>query len=115
MENKQKPEWFELADNDQAVTRPSKKKSGPIRSLTLILAGVLVIPMGAGFDLLSHENHSAIAAGTLNLTQDSPAAATSTAKAPVAITPPGSTSNEIILPPSKKAGDDDDEDEDDDD
>jgi hypothetical protein len=118
MENNQKPEWFELADNDRAVIHPSKKKSGPIRSLTLILAGVLVIPMGAGFALLSHENHSATAAGTLNLTQDSPAAKSSTPALPVpvakttaAITPPGSASasNELILPPTKKADDDDDE------
>jgi hypothetical protein len=36
------------------------------------LAGILVIPMGAGFALLTHEDHSAVAAETLNLTQDSP-------------------------------------------
>jgi hypothetical protein len=112
MENNQKPEWFELADNDQPISRPLKKKSAPMRSLTFVLASALVIPMGAGFALLTHEDHSTIAADVLNLVQDSPAAATSTAKAPVAITPPGSTSNEIILPPSKKAGDDDDEDDD---
>jgi cytoskeletal protein RodZ len=169
MENNQKPEWFELADNDQPTSRPLKKKAAPMRSLTFILAGVLVIPMGAGFALLTHEDPSATASETLNLVQDSPAATSSTqalsantiamptasredddededdddyrapvfsnsvsssptvstspdvttktpgAKAPVAITPPGSASNEIILPPSKKAGDDDDDDDDDDD
>ena len=173
MENNQKPEWFELADNDQPANRPLKKKSAPMRSLTFLLAGALVIPMGAGFALLTHEDHSTIAADALNLVQDSPvatsstqalpantiamptasrddedgdndyrapvfsksvstapssvtpvttqavqnspAATTSTAKAPVAITPPGSASNEIILPPSKKAGDDDDDDDDEDD
>ena len=169
MENNQKPEWFELADNDQPTSRPLKKKAAPMRSLTFILAGVLVIPMGAGFALLTHEDPSATASETLNLVQDSPAATSSTqalsantiamptasredddedededdyrapvfsnsvsssptvstspavttktpgAKAPVAITPPGSASNEIILPPSKKAGDDDEEDEEDDD
>ena len=168
MENNQKPEWFELADNDQPTSRPLKKKAAPMRSLTFILAGVLVIPMGAGFALLTHEDPSAPASETLNSVQDSPAATSSTqalsantiamptasredddedegdddyrapvfsnsvsssptvstspavttktpgAKAPVAITPPGSASNEIILPPSKKAGDDDDDDDDDD-
>jgi hypothetical protein len=105
MENNQKPEWFELADNDRAVIRPSKKKSGPIRSLTLILAGVLVIPMGAGFALLSHENHSATAAGTLNLTQDSPAANSSTPALPV---------NTITMPALSREDDDESEDGDDD-
>jgi len=105
MENNQKPEWFELADNDQAAIRPSKKKSGPIRSLTLILAGVLVIPMGAGFALLSHENHSATAAGTLNLTQDSPAANSSTPALPV---------NTITMPALSREDDDESEDGDDD-
>ena len=170
MENNQKPEWFQLADNDQPAARPLKKKSALMRGLTFVLAGALVIPMGAGFALLAHEDHSAVAAGALNLVQDSPAATSPTqalpintismptasreddyeddddddyrapviansasgsptistsaapaittktpgAKAPVAITPPGSASNEIILPPSKKAGDDDDDDEDDD-
>jgi hypothetical protein len=68
MENNQKPEWFELAENDQPVSRPLKKKSAPMRNLTFILAGILVIPMGAGFALLTHEDHSAVAAETLNLT-----------------------------------------------
>jgi hypothetical protein len=126
MENNQKPEWFELAENDQPVNRPRKnKKSAPMRNLTLILAGILVIPMGAGFALLTHDDNSAITAETLNLTQDSPIAtpaapaATNPApasKAPAAITPPGSSSasTDIILPPTKKAGDDDDDDDDDD-
>jgi hypothetical protein len=62
MENNQKPEWFELADNDQPISRPLKKKSAPMRSLTFLLASALVIPMGAGFALLTHEDHSTIAA-----------------------------------------------------
>jgi hypothetical protein len=110
MEDNQKPEWFELAENDQPVNRPLKsKKSAPMRNLAFILAGILVIPMGAGVALLTHDSKSATAVETLNLTQDSPAA-----KAPAAITPPGSASTDIILPPTKK-GDDDDDDEDDDD
>ena len=115
MENNQKPEWFELAENDQPVSRPLKKKSAPKRSLTLILAGILVIPMGAGFALLTHEDHSAVAVETLNSTQDSPAATSSTqAKTSNAITMPAASAD-IILPPTKKAGDDDeDEDEDED-
>ena len=170
MENNQKPEWFELAENDQPASSPIKKKSAPMRSLTLIVAGILVIPMGAGVALLTHEAQPVSGAETLNLTQDSPAATspaqiqpssaitmptvsrdedegdddrapvfsnststtpisvapvtthaaqispaatTSTSKAPVAITPPGSASNEIILPPTKKVGDDDEEDDDD--
>jgi hypothetical protein len=109
MENNQKPEWFELAENDQPVSRPLKsKKSAPMRSLTFILAGILVIPMGAGVALLTHDSKSANAVETMNSTQDSPAA-----KAPAVITPPGSASTDIILPPTKKGGDDDDDDDDD--
>jgi hypothetical protein len=33
-----------------------------MRSLTFVLASALVIPMGAGFALLTHEDHSTIAA-----------------------------------------------------
>jgi len=105
MENNQKPEWFELAENDQPVKRPLKnKKSAPLRSLTFILAGILVIPMGAGFALLTREDNSAVAAETLNLTQDSPAA-----------TSPAQTqsSNAITMPTASR--DDDDEEEGDDD
>ncbi|MCX6456454.1 MAG: hypothetical protein NTV90_02475 [Actinobacteria bacterium] len=103
MENNQKPEWFELAENDQPVNRPLKnKKSAPLRSLTFILAGILVIPMGAGFALLTHDDNSAVAAETLNLTQDSPAA-----------TSPAQTqsSNAITMPTASR--DDDDEEDDD--
>ena len=113
MENNQKPEWFELADNDQPVSRPLKKKSAPMRNLTLILAGILVIPMGAGFALLTHEDHSAVAAETLNLTQDAPVATNSG---------PAEQSNTIAMPTASRdededddEGDDDDDDEDDDD
>ena len=104
MENNQKPEWFELADNDQPVSRPLKKKSAPMRSLTFIVAGVLVIPMGAGVALLTHKDNSAIAAETLNLTQDSPAATNSAQVLPV---------NTIAMPAASR--DDDDEEGDDDD
>lgn len=105
MENNQKPEWFELAENDQPVSRPLKsKKSAPMRSLTLILAGALVIPMGAGVALLTHDSKSANAVETLNLTQDSPAATSSTQTM---------TSNAISMPTA--ARDDDDEEGDDDD
>ena len=83
MENNQKPEWFELAENDQPAIRPTKKKSAPLRSLTFLLAGALVIPMGAGFALLTHEDHSVIAAESLNLVQDSPAVTSSTQALPV--------------------------------
>jgi hypothetical protein len=112
MENNQKPEWFELAENDQPVSRPLKsKKSAPMRNLTFILAGILVIPMGAGFALLTHEDHSAVAAETLNLTQDSPVATNSG---------PAEQSNTIAMPTASRdedddEGDDDDDDEDDDD
>ena len=80
MENNKKPEWFELADNDQPASRPIK--NAPKRSLAFILAGVLVLPMGAGFALLSHDDNSAVAAETINLTQDSPAAVSSFAAKP---------------------------------
>ena len=63
MENNQKPEWFELADNDQLVSHKSKSKvSASKRNLTFILAGILVIPLGAGLGLLSLEDQSAITA-----------------------------------------------------
>ena len=99
MENNQKPEWFELAENDQPVSRPLKsKKSAPMRSLTFILAGALVLPMGAGVALLTHDSKSANAAETLNLTQDSPAA-TSSAQT--------MTSNAISMPTASRDDDDD--------
>ena len=105
MENNQKPEWFELAENDQPVNRPLKsKKSAPMRNLTFILAGILVIPMGAGIALLTHEDHSAIAAETLNLTQDSPVA-TSASNA--------LAGNTITMPSASRDDDDDDDDDDD--
>ena len=104
MENNQKPEWFELAENDQPVSRPLKsKKSAPMRSLTFILAGALVLPMGAGVALLTHDSKSANAAETLNLTQDSPAATSSTQ---------AKTSNAITMPAASR---DDDEEGDDND
>jgi hypothetical protein len=105
MENNQKPEWFELADNDQPVSRPLKKKSAPMRNLTFILAGILVIPMGAGFALLTHEDRSAVAAETLNLTQDSPVATNSG---------PAEQSNTIAMPTASREEDDDEDDDDDD-
>ena len=99
MENNQKPEWFELAENDQPVSRPLKsKKSAPMRSLTFILAGALVLPMGAGVALLTHDSKSANAVETLNLTQDSPAA-TSSAQT--------MTSNAISMPTASRDDDDD--------
>ena len=99
MENNQKPEWFELAENDQPVSRPLKsKKSAPMRNLAFILAGILVIPMGAGVALLTHDSKSANAAETLNLTQDSPAA-TSSAQT--------MTSNAISMPTASRDDDDD--------
>jgi ribosomal protein L12E/L44/L45/RPP1/RPP2 len=130
MENNQKPEWFELADNDQPVSRKSKSKvSASARSLTFILAGILVIPLGAGLALLTHKDQPAIATESLTLTQDSPAPTSSaqtltsntistpiaSESSPAAIAPPASSaSNDIILPPTKKADDDDDDDDDED-
>ena len=130
MENNQKPEWFELADNDQPVNRKSKSKvSVSTRSLTFILAGILVVPLGAGLALLTHKDKSAIATESLTLTQDSPAPSsptqtlagntismpTASESSPAAIAPPASSaSNDIILPPTKGAYDDDDDDDDED-
>jgi len=105
MENNQKPEWFELADNDQPVNRPQKKKkSAPIRSLTFIVASILVLPMGAGVALLAHEDQPVSAVETLNLAQDSPAATSSAQTQP---------SNRIKLPTASR--DDDEESEGDED
>jgi hypothetical protein len=106
MENNQKPEWFELAENDQPVSRKSKSKvSASARNLTFILAGILVIPLGAGFALLTHEDQSAIAAESITLTQESPAAASP------AISQPNNT---ITMPTASRDDDDDDEEGDDD-
>ena len=102
MENNQKPEWFELAENDQPAKRPIKK-SAPMRNLTFILAGILVIPMGAGIALLTHEDHSAVAAETLNLTQDAPVATNSG---------PAEQSNTIAMPTASRDEDDDEGDDD---
>jgi hypothetical protein len=97
MENNQKPDWFELAENDQPATRRFKGKvPAPKRNLALILAGVLVLPMGAGWALLSHEDQSANAVETLNLTQDSPVATSST---------PTQTSNAITMPTASREDD----------
>ena len=101
MENNQKPDWFELADNDQPATLRFKGKvPTPKRNLALILAGVLVLPMGAGWALLSHEDQSANAVETLNLTQDSPIATSST---------PTQTSNAFTMPTASREDDDEDE------
>ena len=122
MENNQKPEWFELADNDQPVSRKSKSKvSASARNLTFILAGILVIPLGAGLALLTHKDQSAVATESLTLTQGSPAATSSaqtltsnTISTPIA-SDSSPASNDIILPPTKKADDDEEEYDDDDD
>ena len=111
MENNQKPEWFELAENDQPAKRPIKK-SAPMRNLTFILAGILVLPMGAGVALLTHENHSAVAAETLNLIQDSPAA-TSSASALQGNTITMATASRDDDDDDDEEGDDDDDDDDD--
>jgi hypothetical protein len=99
MENNQKPEWFELAENDQPVNRPLKsKKSAPMRNLTFILAGILVLPMGAGVALLTHDSNSATAVEALNLIQDSPVA-TSASNA--------LAGNTITMPSASRDDDDD--------
>jgi len=98
----QKPEWFELADNDQPVSRRLKNKViAPKRNLAFILAGVLVLPVGASFALLSHEDQTANASETLNLTQDSPASANSVTSQP---------KNTITMPTNSR-GDDEGEDD----
>jgi len=101
MENNQKPEWFELADKDQPVSRLMKK--APKRNFAFILAGILVIPVGAGFALLSHEDQSASALETLNLTQESPTIASS------ALT---HSSNAITMPTTSREDDEEGEDDD---
>ena len=107
MENNKKPEWFELADNDQPVTRQFKGRvAAPKRNIALILAGVLVLPMGAGWALLSHEDQSANAVETLNLTQDSPVATSAT---------PPQTSDAITMPTASREDDNESESEGDDD
>jgi hypothetical protein len=107
MENNQKPDWFELADNDQPATRRFKGKvPAPKRNLALILAGVLVLPMGTGWALLSHEDQSANAVETLNLTQDSPVATSAT---------PPQTSDAITMPTASREDDNESESEGDDD
>jgi hypothetical protein len=96
MENNQKPEWFELADNDQPENRPLRSRlAAPKRNLALILAFVLVLPTGAGFALLSKDDESASAAETVNLTQDAQSTAnTSPAQSSMAITMPTGASDD---------------------
>lgn len=96
MENNQKPEWFELADNDQPENRPLRSRmTAPKRNIALILAFVLVLPTGAGFALLSKDDESASAAESVNLTQDSQTTATpSPAQPSMAITMPTRTSDD---------------------
>ena len=111
MENNQKPEWFELADNDQPVSRRLKNKViVPKRNLAFILAGVLVLPMGAGIALLTHQDQPASAVETLNLKQESPAVTNSNQT---------QTSSSITMPTTSRddeeAGDDENDDEEDDD
>jgi hypothetical protein len=104
MEKNQKPEWFELADNDQPVDR---KKSAPKRNIALILAGVLVLPMGAGLAFFSRDNQPATAVQGLTLAQGSPTANGQS----------GSVASEAIVMPTGSRDDDDeyeDDDEDDD-
>jgi hypothetical protein len=87
-----------------------------MRNLTFILAGILVIPMGAGIALLTHEDHSAVAAETLNLTQDSPVATNSaTAEQSNTIAMPTASRDDDDHKKSngKKSKDSDDDDEDD--
>ena len=120
MENNQKPEWFELADNDQPVSRKSKSKvSASARNLTFILAGILVIPLSAGLALLTQKDQSVVATESLTLTQDSPTPTSSaqtltgnTISTPIA-SESSPAANDIILPPTKKADDDDDYEDDD--
>ena len=122
MENNQKPEWFELADNDQPVSRKSKSKvSASARNLTFILAGILVIPLSAGLALLTQKDQSVVATESLTLTQDSPTPTSSaqtltgnTISTPIA-SESSPAANDIILPPTKKADDDEEEYDDDDD
>lgn len=75
-----------------------------MRSLTLILAGILVIPIGAGFALLTHEDQSAVADESLNLIQDSPDSTSPTNALP---------GNTITMPTASRDDDDDDEEDDD--
>ena len=106
MENMKKPDWFELADNDQPVAR---KVTTPKRNLAFILAGVLVLPMGAGWALLSHEEQSANAVETLNQIQDSSVASDAISSAP---TQP-SASASINMPTSSRIKEDDEDGNDD--
>jgi len=125
MENNQKPEWFELADNDQ----PAKRSAKPTKSALAVVA-TLALTTLAGWGFITNDEPLANASdlGTISQTSDlTPAtgSAMSESTAPTGLqvtdaspSPTASTSNEIILPPSPKNGDDeegnDDEHEDDD-
>jgi hypothetical protein len=118
----QKPEWFELADND----RPTKRNLKPTKSLLAITA-TLALTTLAGWGLMSNDESKAMASesispvaavpttsvqSTSTPTPTARATKTRVMKAPTAIKPSSSssTSKDLILPPTKKAGDDENDD-----
>jgi len=126
MEKNQKPEWFELADNDQPAkyaAKSSKSALAVVATLALTtLAGWGFITNDeslanasdlAGITKVSDSTPSTGSASSestaptdLQLSENSPAATTSTSASPVTSPTTSSSSAEIILPPSSKGGDD---------
>ena len=127
MENKKKPEWFELADNDQPakrIAKPSKSALAVVATLALTtLAGwgfitndqsIANATESAGVNQISDLTPAAGSAASestapsdLHLSDTSPAATASTSASAVTSPSTSSSSAEIILPPSSKRGDDD--------
>jgi len=126
MENNQKPEWFELADNDQPAKYAAKSSKS---ALAVVATLALTTLAGWGFitndespanasDLagITEVSDSTPATGSassestapsdLQLSEASPSATASTSASPVTSPTTSSSSAEIILPPSSKGGDD---------
>jgi hypothetical protein len=93
MENNKKPDWFELADNDQ----PAKRSTKPAKS-TFAVVATLALATLAGWGFISHDESIAIAS-------ESTVPVTAVA-APSSVSPSAS-SNIIINPPTSKSDDSD--------
>ena len=94
MENNKKPDWFELADNDQ----PAKRNLKPAKGVLAVTA-TLALTTLAGWGFMSNDESKAIASES---TSQVTAAATPQKTTPP-LANPSATSNSIIKPPTSKS------------
>jgi cytoskeletal protein RodZ len=95
MTENNKPEWFEIADNDRPTTRRKASKTLP---LAAVLAASLIIGLGAVVAQTQEESP----ANAIEATQ-TPSTATNVSTSPsTAVTPTSSSaSNETVAPATK--------------